>query len=234
MRKYKLSVITVVYNVSEAIVPTIESIKRIKTTNVEYVVIDGASTDDTMSVLNQYDDVIDVLVSEKDRGIYDAMNKGIAHSHGEWIIFQNCGDEMLSIPWRILENTTDDVAVVCGCVDDGTGKIMKPMYGKALYYGNTIPHQALFYRKAFNPDFDISFKIFADYDLNLKMLKRGYKIKLIEDVIAIHALDGISMDKKHDKEVYRVVYKELGTYRMLNLFLYWKWTGLIRILKNIC
>lgn len=231
MKEYKLSIITIVYNVSETIVPTIESIKKIKTDAVEYIVVDGASQDNTLAVLKRYDDVIDILISGKDRGIYDAMNKGIVNSHGEWIIFQNCGDEMLTIPWYMLNDVPQDVAAVCGCVVDRCGNIMKPIYGDALYYGNSIPHQALFYRKKFNPQFDVKFKIFADYDLNLKMWNIGFKVKIIDDIIAIHSLDGISMEKKYVKEVYHVVKKELGWYGVIRLFFYWKYTGLIKKLR---
>lgn len=224
----KVSIITVTYNVSKAILPTLESVKQIKTPDIEYIIIDGGSSDDTLDIIKSYGDVVDVLVSEHDKGIYDAMNKGISLSSGEWIIFQNCGDEILLVPIKKLDSVDLQVKAVCGRTIDEKENISIPRYDISLYHGNSIPHQALFYRSNWQPHFDISYKVFADYDLNLKMFKEGVKVKLIEDIIAIHNLDGISMNKRYVKEIYRLMRNRCGLYRMFCLYFYWKWTGLLR------
>ena len=87
-----LSVITVSYNARSTIEDTLRSVQSQKTEEVEYVVIDGSSTDGTREVLDSYSDTIDILVSESDSGIYDAMNKGIKASSGRYFCFLNSGD----------------------------------------------------------------------------------------------------------------------------------------------
>lgn len=88
----KISVITVVYNDVKHIESTIKSYLSQTWANKEYIVIDGGSNDGTAEIIKQYSDKIAYWCSEKDEGIYDAMNKGISHATGDWINFLNCGD----------------------------------------------------------------------------------------------------------------------------------------------
>lgn len=224
----KLSIITVTYNVSHAIIPTLESVRSVKTPEVEYIIVDGGSKDDTLQIIQNYKDVVDIFISEPDKGIYDAMNKGIELAHGEWIIFQNCGDVMLSIPIEAIKTADASVVAICGCTTDEKGLIQKPKFDTSMYYGNSIPHQGLFYRRSYKPHFDIRYKIFADYDLNLKMFREHVSVKLIDDVVAIHSLDGVSMNKKYVREVYKVLRNRCGFFRMIRLFIHWKWSGIKR------
>src|SRR5690606_12018670 len=90
----KISIITVVYNNVRDIEYTIRSVISQTYPNIEYIVIDGASTDGTLDVINNYRDRINVVISEKDRGIYDAMNKGLATASGDYVLFLNSGDEL--------------------------------------------------------------------------------------------------------------------------------------------
>ena len=87
-----LSVITICYNNAEGLKKTFNSIRKIKTIDIEYIVVDGASTDSTPEILNQNKDIIDILVSEKDNGIYDAINKGIKLAHGSLVGLIHAGD----------------------------------------------------------------------------------------------------------------------------------------------
>ena len=87
-----ISIITVVYNDIDSIEKTISSVLSQTYTNIEYIVIDGNSTDGTVEIINKYDNQISYWISEDDKGIYDAMNKGILNVNGEWINFMNSGD----------------------------------------------------------------------------------------------------------------------------------------------
>lgn len=88
----KVSVVTVCFNAEKLIEETILSVINQTYSDIEYIIIDGASTDGTMNIVNRYRDRIAVIVSEPDKGIYDAMNKGIALATGEWLNFMNAGD----------------------------------------------------------------------------------------------------------------------------------------------
>jgi len=98
MSKVLVSIITVVYNDALALTKTINNLKKqtISRDLFEYVVIDGASNDQTLNVAHQNKNFIDVLLSENDHGIYDAMNKGAEIAKGKWLYFLNAGDELFS------------------------------------------------------------------------------------------------------------------------------------------
>ena len=92
----KISVVTVVYNAVDKIEPTLLSVLSQDYDGIEYIVIDGGSTDGTLEVINRYRDRLSVVVSEPDNGIYDALNKGVMLASGEWIGIMNAGDAFVS------------------------------------------------------------------------------------------------------------------------------------------
>lgn len=102
----KVSIVTVVYNDCQHIEDTILSVLGLDYDNMEYIIIDGGSNDGTVDVIKKYSDRISYWVSEPDRGIYDAMNKGIEHSTGEWVNFMNSGDMFASpdVLYKIFHN----------------------------------------------------------------------------------------------------------------------------------
>lgn len=172
MAKYpRISVITVSYNCRECIEKTIKSVTGLSYDNLEYIVIDGGSTDGTAEIIEQYKDRIAYYVSERDKGIYDAMNKGLAVATGEWVNFMNAGDFFANkdVLNSVVEQMEDDAVIV-------HGNIIKQCRG--FYYLATpagadkadvqmpVFHQSTFVKLSYHRShpFDISFKSSGDYN----------------------------------------------------------------------
>ena len=196
----KISVVTVCYNAAATIEKTMLSVINQTYENIEYIIIDGGSTDGTVDIIKKYADRIAYWVSEPDKGIYDAMNKGIKVATGEWINFMNAGDEFYDkdVIKEIVQSFTVMDAVYYG--DAWVSSINKKYWGKfsklKLAMGN-ICHQALFYpslilkRKLYNTDYCI----FADYVLNLK-LWNTIKFNYIPQIVCLYDFGGLSTTRK--------------------------------------
>lgn len=145
----KISIITVVYNDSFNIERTLLSVINQTFESKEYIVIDGGSTDGTLSILQNYKDKIDILVSEPDKGIYDAMNKGIKKATGEWIIFMNSGDIFYNqaVLSNIFNNKIPpEINFIYSDFDvenlNGTVKHFRASFNKGI-----LLHQAVIYKR---------------------------------------------------------------------------------------
>ncbi len=189
-----ISIITVVYNGEKYLEETIESVINQTYPNIEYIIIDGDSTDGTIDIIKKYEDKIDYWVSEKDRGIYDAMNKGIDLSNGEWILFLNSDDKFPNnnIVKNIFSNSVDkETMLIFGNVYYNTDRIFKSSLDKKILINNTVHHQASFYNKLLfcNFRYDLSWKIVSDYELNLIIYLKKHRIKYINIVVS-HCNDG--------------------------------------------
>lgn len=184
----KISIITVVYNNEKTIEDAILSVLSQSYQDIEYIVIDGNSTDQTISIINRYRDKISKFVSEKDSGIYDAMNKGVLMATGEVIGILNSDDVYTD------ENVIQDVFY-----HFDKNKNLQSLYGDLVYVspndikkvvrswtsrqyyesffedGNVPPHPALFIKKEVYDCygvFNLKFRLAADYDLMLRILKK--------------------------------------------------------------
>lgn len=183
MERPKISIITVVWNGKKHIEDTIKSVIGQTYPNLEYIVIDGASTDGTTDIIERYAPHITYWVSERDSGIYDAMNKGVKAATGDWLLFVNADDylassEAIGLSADYLGRCSSLVAYgnVIFLTDDGEEKHGHP-WEKIRYefrnIGMRLPHQATFHAKALfaNRTFDPSYRITGDYDLLLGYLK---------------------------------------------------------------
>ncbi len=191
------SVITITYNAAAAVEPTLRSVTNQTFSDYEYIIIDGDSTDGTLDIIHRYEDKISFLSSEPDGGIYDAMNKGIRASHGEWLIFMNAGDTFYN------ETTLQNVAailkvrdeVVYGNAYTTDGKLycdIKISHYK-LMKGEMICHQSIFARrKTFdNNMFDTNYRIIADKIWLCRVLRKN-KVRKINLPICCYDMTGVS------------------------------------------
>jgi glycosyltransferase involved in cell wall biosynthesis len=166
-----ISVITVVYNGKATIEETIRSILNQSDGFYEYIVVDGASTDGTLEIVAKYKDNITRIISEPDKGIYDAMNKGVALSRGEWIIFMNSGDQFASNDvlrtFSAANLSQADVVYGDALISYNTFKrLHRHVPLQDFWKGMPFSHQACFVRrKVFEGQpFNTQYKLSSDFD----------------------------------------------------------------------
>lgn len=186
----KISVVTVCYNAANLIEETIRSVVAQTYPDMEYIIIDGASSDATTSIIRKYEENIAYWISEKDKGIYDAMNKGIAAASGDYIIFMNAGDRFAGS--NVLSSVAPYLGkhtVVSGhwkrCYANGNVKTASPKALSSLKVEMPICHQATFIKLAYHKDnpFDTSFRLSADYDFFYRAWRRNESFSYIDEVI---------------------------------------------------
>lgn len=208
----KITVVTVCYNSASIIEETIMSVINQTYDEIEYIIVDGLSNDGTIDVINKYKDSISTFVSERDKGVYDAMNKSIELATGDWIIFMNAGDRfsrntLISDIFN-NKNYSDKIAVIFG------NPII--VYPNAKYIRNDKPtgngyiavnHQCAFTRRntLIRYKFNTAFKIAADADFFKKVQDGGDIFQYINTAIAeyehysgISSLNVISLNKELD------------------------------------
>lgn len=165
---------------------------------VEAVVIDGASTDGTAAWLEQTRSRIPVMISEPDRGIYDAMNKGVAAAHGEWILFLGADDRIAdsTVLARLATRlVTTEADVVSGVALFNDARRYPPGKLRHAVHRNFLHHQATVYRRRLwteHGNFDAGLRLMGDYDFNLRLLKAGALFEGVETVVTICASGGAS------------------------------------------
>lgn len=207
-----VSVVTVVYNGSAGIERTILSVLPHLDASTEYVLLDGGSTDGTVDIIRKYSKKITYWKSEPDNGIYDALNKAALACKGHFIITINVGDVLLAVPQAELKRAVQEKADVAAFnVKLTGGSIFRPSIGPSLRFRNTIPHQGAFYRRTSQWAYNLSYKIYADFDLNQRLYKDGRKFMIFDKLVSYHALDGASAHRKNFSEYYRIMEVNFGT-----------------------
>ncbi len=237
-----LSVITVTFNAEASITPTLVSVKSQKT-SLEYVVIDGDSQDGTLCLLQQWNELIDILISEKDEGIYDAMNKGARQANGDWLFFLNSGDVLYSYTAisDLLQNIPETVDIVYGDVylrqSDRLKRQNKDL--ECYLFKNMICHQSFAVRRdtliKFG-GFDSRYRIFADKDFLLKSLRCGVKFLYRPICVAFYDENGVSstLSWEHLKEHIRVLAKYYSyPHILLTIFPLWIISRLKKTIKQL-
>lgn len=197
----KLSVITVCYNAQESIEKTMKSVLSQSYKNTEYLIIDGKSTDRTLEIVQEYQKKYDNirLISEKDNGIYNAMNKGASFAQGDYIYYLNCGDLFFNektleqVMYTIDKNKPD---ILYGDIDVDYGDYRKRIHYaknkqmKALWIalGITVCHQAVFSKTSLVQEnrFDETFKLWADQEWMMRLLGKRAVPETIEMPVCVY------------------------------------------------
>ena len=195
----KVSIIIVTFNAKKTIRSAIRSVTEQQYSNAELIIVDGASTDGTVEILKELDHEITCWKSERDNGIYDAMNKGIEMATGKWLLFLGADDKLCKgiLNHIFLSPENSDAELIYGLINtNDSGKLFGGESNFQKMVATNIPHQAIFYAKTLLSKFngyDTRYKILADYDLNLKIFEQAVvEKKFINTAIAIFCSTGTS------------------------------------------
>jgi glycosyltransferase involved in cell wall biosynthesis len=229
VHKPTLSIITIVYNNVRDIERTLLSVLNQSYAHIEYIVIDGASSDGTLEVIQRYQDKLSKVVSEKDAGIYDAMNKGLALASGDYVLFMNSGDELYA------PNTVESVFATAHDADiyygetemyneawQSIGKrrhsVPEKFTWKSFRFGMTISHQAIYIRRTLTEQYDRQYELSADIDWILTAAKKAKTSVKVSGYVAKYLVGGMSKKRHHQslKERFAIFTKHYGL--LPNLF----------------
>jgi glycosyltransferase involved in cell wall biosynthesis len=224
------SIITIVYNGASLIEGTMQSVLNQTFTDFEYLIIDGASKDETMALVEKYRERHPLSIrafSERDKGLYDAMNKGLAHSKGDFILFLNCGDRFFNP--KTLENiaacitpTTDVLYGETMLVDDarkhiGTRtaltvqKLPNALTWKSLKFGMVVCHQSFLVKRAIAPNY-MENNLAADIDWVINCLKKAKNVVNTNTIVSEYLMGGVSKQRHQQslKDRYIVLKSHYG------------------------
>ena len=187
----KFSIVTITFNAAKDLEPTIKSIIEQDYDNIEYLIIDGGSKDDTLKIAEKYSTNIDYIVSGKDNGLYDAMNKGLRAATGDYIWFINAGDALHS-PFvvreivSLLKDKNELPTVIYGetaIIDEnrrfiGMRRLKAPekLTWRSFMMGMLVCHQSFIVRKDIAGEYDLTYRFSSDFDWCIRAMKQKGEI----------------------------------------------------------
>jgi glycosyltransferase involved in cell wall biosynthesis len=220
----KVSIITVTFNCRDLLIQTIENVFSQSFNDFEYIVIDGKSSDGTVDIINDNLDKISFWISEPDKGIYDAMNKGLNAATGEYVIFLNAGDTFYEpntlnkIPFQkfpkadifygetmILDKERNPLGL-------RRKKLPHNLTWKHFRNGMVVCHQSILVKQGIAPEYDHSYKYAADIDWVLKVLKLSNETIFTETIISNFIEGGFSSQKQKESwaERFKIMRNNFG------------------------
>src|SRR5574344_2806824 len=202
----RFSIITVTYNAGKVIEDTIQSIINQTYKNVEYIIIDGGSKDNTLNIIDKYKNLISKVISEPDNGLYDAMNKGFKLATGDYVCFLNAGDclhedETLALMVKsVNKNYLPDVLYGETAIVNSERhflhmrrlKAPEKLNWKSFKNGMLVCHQSMIVKKSVVSKFDLKYKYSSDVDWSIKCLKKSENIFNSEMIISRFLDGGVS------------------------------------------
>ena len=229
MNDIKISIITVCLNARELLQNTILSVQKQDYQNIEYIIQDGSSVDGTLNMIEEKTKFFNksvMLFTEKDQGIYDAMNKAAAKATGDYILFLNAGDTFANceviknVVWKIRQHSNGDVFFGDIILVEKGGKELRRKFshicGNKLYFlsGDAICHQAIIARKICvqNYPFLLEYKVCADREWMLRLFAEKKKFVCIDTLICKCNMEGFSSSNQslYEKEVKRCIKRYLA------------------------
>ena len=214
-----VSVITIVYNNVADVEKTIRSVVEQSYPDIEYIIIDGGSTDGTVDIIKKYDDKISFWESAPDKGIYDAMNKGIVKASGKWINFMNSGDyfydsQVIENCIKTISNNNKDYKIAYGNFiwkNDNVENFVIAKNTIRMHYTMPSAHQSFLVDTQLHKKdlYDTDYKIAADFDFLCKMQYKGIRFLKMPVTISVYQAGGLSesMDEVKRKEFKEIFYK---------------------------
>lgn len=222
----KFSVITVTYNAEKVLEDTIQSVITQTYHHVEYIIIDGASKDGTLSVIDKYRDRISRIVSEPDKGLYDAMNKGIALATGDYLCFLNAGDSfheddtLQRMVHSISGNELPDVLYGETALVDAQRHFLRMrrlsapevLTWKSFRQGMLVCHQAFFPRRALVEPYDLKYRFSSDFDWCIRIMKKADTLHNTHLTLIDYLEEGMTTQNRKAslKERFRIMAKHYG------------------------
>ncbi|MGR3809225.1 glycosyltransferase family 2 protein [Jiulongibacter sp. NS-SX5] len=245
----KISIITITYNAQNVILRTLQSIENQTCKDFEYIIIDGASSDDTLKIINQYEHLITKQVSEPDKGIYDAMNKGLKLASGDFVWFMNAGDEIAEPNTVCLLNETinKEIDLIYGdslfVNENGEPRglrskltphrLRSSLKWTDLKYGMMVCHQSLLVRRTIATNY-MENNLSADVDWEINAFKNSRMAVFINQPLSKYLEGGISNQnlKRSLIDRYLVLQKHFGLLPNLWNHLIILFRGLFKIASN--
>lgn len=218
------SIITVTYNAEQVLPPTLKSVNEQSFRDFEYLVIDGASTDATLQLVNDAAITGTVVWSEPDKGLYDAMNKAIDRARGQYLIFLNAGDafaspEALALIARYAKDSPDVIYGQTQLVDSnrqvvGMRHLTAPQHldWKSFKDGMLVCHQAFIARRELCPHYDMRYRFSADFDWCIRVLRNSENNAYVGDAPIISFLSDGGLTTKNHKRSLRERYRIMCHY----------------------
>lgn len=240
----KLSVITVTFNAEKTIKRTLESVRNQSYPHIEHIIVDGKSKDATMALIQRYDNPKMRRISEPDKGLYDAMNKGAQMATGDYLCFLNAGDtffenDTVEKMMRALpeENVPDILYGETAIVDDNgiflhmrRLKAPEKLSWKSFRKGMRVCHQAFILKRILFEPYDMTYRFSSDFDWCVRMMKKSDTIHNTHLTLIRYLNEGMTTQNHRAslKERYRIMAKYYGG---ISTFFYHIWFVIRNVLK---
>ena len=223
----KFSIITITFNAEQAIEPTLKSVLAQTYTNYEYLLIDGGSKDGTMAKAKASGIEFAHIVSERDNGLYDAMNKGIALATGDYLCFLNAGDSFHApdtlqvvvdaiagekeLP-HVLYGETAEVDEARNFVRMRRLKAPEHLTWRSFKDGMLVCHQAFYARRDIVPMYNLEYRLSADVDWCIRVMKKSSRLVNVNAVVVDYLQNGLSLQHHRASliERFRIMSRHYG------------------------